>query len=98
MTVNASTSDISATARVSGGGHSFSAELATRNPASIESYTLDADYSYSGNYVNVSASLDSADVFNSITGNLSFSTTSVFADGFLAFSSVVPSNFMFMIK
>lgn len=96
VTVNASTSDISATARVSGGGHSFSAELATRNPASIESYTLDADYSYSGNYVNVSASLDSADVFNSITGNLSVSTSSVFADGFLVFSSVVPSNFMFI--
>ena len=96
VNITASTYETSANVRVSSGGHSFSAEIAADDLAVLDSYTLDADYSYSGNYVNVSAGLSADNVFDSITGNFSLSTSSVFADGYLAFSSGVPSNYLFI--
>ena len=96
VNITASTYETSANFRVNSGGHSFSAELSTDDLSVLDNYSLDADYSYSGNYVNVSAGLSADNVFDSITGSFSLSTSSVFADGYLAFSSGVPSNYLFI--
>ena len=98
VNVTASTYETSAEVSVRGSGHSFSAEVSTDDITTLESYSLDADYSYSGDYVNVGFGLNASDIFDSITGNVSLSTASVFADGYMAFSSYIPSNFMFIAQ
>ena len=74
--------------------HSFSARLDTDNLADINAYNLDADYSYDGNFINFSASLEADDVFRSTRTALTLSTSTLFADGLFTVRSTIPSNFL----
>lgn len=98
VNITASNYETSAEFSISKNRHSFSTELATDDFAHLNAYSLDADYSYYGNYVNVGAGLYATNVFDSIRGSFSLSTASVFADGYMAFSSNVPSNYLFIAQ
>ena len=98
VNVTASTYETSAEVSIRESGHSFSAEVSTDDITTFDSYSLDADYSYSGDYVNVGFGLNASDIFDSVAGSVSLSTSSVFADGYMAFSSYLPSNFMFIVQ
>ena len=96
--VSISNNRLSADVNVNSGKHSFAAGIDTSPEyiAQFDSYSVDADYSYSGNVFNISAGLYADDVFRSISGNFSISTASVFADGLMGFSSYIPSNYILL--
>ena len=94
--VSVSNNRLSADFSVNSNRHSFSvsAETQPRTIASFDSYSFDADYSYSGSLFNVGAGLYADNSFNRVSGNFSVSTSSVFADGLVGFASYIPSNFI----
>lgn len=72
----------------------FSARLDTNNLVDINAYSLSADYSYDGDFVNFSASVDANDVFKDTRGSFTLSTSTLFADGLFTVRSSIPSNFL----
>ena len=75
--------------------NSFSARISTPNEfASLSSYSLAADYSYSGRYANASVGFDATDVFRRTSMNASISTSTLFADGLFTMASSIPSNYI----
>ena len=99
-TVSASNSRIAADVDINTGKHSVSVGVDTtpEKIASFDSYSFDAGYSYSGDKINVSANIYGSNAFNPLTGNFSLSTSSVFADGLMAFNSYVPSNYILVTQ
>ena len=95
-TVSASSTRLSADVDMTAGDHSLSVSVDTTPAeiASFDSYSFDAGYSYSGDKFNASANIYGSDSFNTLTGNFSLSTSSVFADGLMAFNSYIPSNYI----
>lgn len=64
---------------------------------SPKDYDAMASYSYRGKYIGVSADVNAYDFISSsrrFYGSLSLNTSSVFADGLLAFANTIPSNFL----
>lgn len=96
--VNASAglSDAYVTARYSKGRHSASVTGRTYSYTDWNRASLDASYSYSGNYVDVSAGVNASHSFNTIGADLTLSTSTLFADGLLAFAANKPSNYILM--
>ena len=96
--INASVSESSTALSVgyNDSRNSFTAELETPTSDILapRSYSLDADYSYSGKYFNVNVGADAASLMESSAISFSVSTASVFADGLVGFSSSIPSNFI----
>ena len=95
-TISISENDLSAEVSVSNNRHSFSAESSVlpRNIAVFDDYSFHADYSYSGDFINFGAGFNANNSFDRLSGNLSISTSSVFADGLMAFGSTIPSNYI----
>ena len=96
--VNASAglSDAYVTARYSEGRHSASVTGRTYSYTDWNRASLDASYSYAGNYVDVSAGVNASHSFNTIGADLTLSTSTLFADGLLAFAANKPSNYILM--
>ena len=96
--VNASAglSDAYVTARYSKGRHSASVTGRTSNYTDWNRASLDASYSYAGNYVDVSAGVNASRSFNTIGADVTLSTSTLFADGLLAFTANKPSNYVLM--
>lgn len=96
--VNASAglSDAYVTARYSEGRHSASVTGRTYSYTDWNRASLDASYSYAGNYVDVSAGFNASRSFNTIGADLTLSTSTLFADGLLAFAANKPSNYILM--
>lgn len=94
--VNASAglSDAYVTARYSKGRHSASVTGRTYSYTDWNRASLDASYSYAGNYVDVSAGVNASRSFNTIGADLTLSTSTLFADGLLAFAANKPSNYI----
>ena len=78
------------------GRHSFSAEIGVPTADFLlpEAYVAEADYSYSGEYINFDIGAQADNLFGSSSLDFSLSTSSVFADGLFSFSSGIPSNFI----
>ena len=96
--VNASAglSDAYVTARYSKGRHSASVTGRTSSYTDWNRASLDASYSYAGNYVDVSAGVNASRSFNTIGADITLSTSTLFADGLLAFTANKPSNYVLM--
>ena len=96
--VNASAglSDAYVTARYSKGRHSASVTGRTYSYTDWNRASLDASYSYAGNYVDVSAGVNASRSFDTIGADLTLSTSTLFADGLLAFAANKPSNYILM--
>lgn len=96
--VNASAglSDAYVTARYSKGRHSASVTGRTYSYTDWNRASLDASYSYAGNYVDISAGVNAARSFNTIGADITLSTSTLFADGLLAFTANKPSNYILM--
>ena len=99
VSTNASVSadDFTAAVSVSRDKHSFYSSLSgypMRSPSDYDAY---ANYSYNGDYIGLSAAVNAYDFPSPerrFTGSLSLSTSSVFADGLMAFSRSIPSNYL----
>ncbi len=76
------------------GRHGFSARIDTTDFTEFDKYGLSADYSYSGDYLSGSFSVDTEDSFNRTRLSLSLSTSTLFADGLFTMASSIPSNFL----
>lgn len=76
------------------GRHGFSARIDTTDFTEFNKYGLSADYSYSGDYLSGSFSVDTEDSFNRTRLSLSLSTSTLFADGLFTMASSIPSNFL----
>ena len=76
------------------GRHSLSASVDTEDLMNFNDYSFDVGYSYQGDYVDLSLGLDADDSLSRIGADLSLRTSSVFADGLLAFRSYIPSNYV----
>ena len=74
--------------------HYFHTSLDTSDYADVNAYGLDASYTYSGKVFNTGLSLSADSLFEKVGGSFSLSTASIFADGLMAFSSYIPSNFL----
>ncbi len=83
-----------ATFRYSDNRHSFTIGADTGRFDDFNRYGFDADYAYSGDYINASLGLDAGSSFNTIGADFRLSTASVFADGLMAFNSHVPVNYL----
>ena len=100
INANASTKDVSVAASYYNDRHSVYTRMYSNNYLDGGIYSLNADYSYRGNIFDFSAAFNAYDLFNQTgymnrgSGSLSLSTSSVFADGLLAFSSSIPSDFI----
>ncbi|HIV98323.1 MAG TPA: hypothetical protein IAB12_00905 [Candidatus Ornithospirochaeta avicola] len=95
--INASTDAKSASANYSyySGRHNVSASVSNWGDFDkLASYSLGANYSYSGKYVSLSSSLNTDMSLDRVALSLSLSTASVFADGLFAFTGSVPSNYI----
>lgn len=76
------------------GRHSFDARIDTMDLTRFDGYSLSADYSYSGDYINASAGLSADDLFRDTSLDFQLSTSTVFADGLFAVTSAVPTNYL----
>ena len=83
-----------ATFRYSDSRHSFTMGADTSRFGDFNRYGFDADYAYSGDYINASLGLDAGSSFNAIGADFRLSTASVFADGLMAFNAHVPTNYL----
>ena len=94
--VSASSSfrDLSVSASYREGSHSLSADIRTNDFTDIRRYSVGAGYSYNGEYINLSASMDSDLKFEMTSASVTLSTSTVFADGIFALGANVPSNFI----
>lgn len=95
--INASTDAKSASANYSyySGRHNVSASVSNWGDFDkLASYSLGANYSYSGKYVSLSSSLNTDMSFDRVALSLSLSSASVFADGLFAFTGSIPSNYI----
>lgn len=88
--------DLSASLSVSGSNDSFYSSVYTNDFTEAKNYRITADYSHSGKLFNFSTGLSTDASLSHVSGNLSMSTSSVFADGLMAFSSYIPSNFLLL--
>ena len=82
------------TFRYSDSRHSFTMGADTSRFGDFNRYGFDADYAYSGDYINASLGLDAGSSFNAIGADFRLSTASVFADGLMAFNAHVPTNYL----
>ena len=94
INASAGNSDAYVTARYSKGRHSASVTGRTYSYTDINSMSLEASYAYSGNYVDVDFGVNSSQGFDRLGADFTLSTSSVFADGLLAFSAYAPSNYV----
>ena len=74
--------------------NSFSASVDTSSYTSVSGLGFGADYSYSGDIFKVSADLALRGLADTLSSSVRISTSSIFADGYLAFASSIPDNFI----
>ena len=94
INASAGNSDAYVTARYSKGRHSASVTGRTYSYTDINSMSLEASYAYSGNYVDVDFGVNASQGFDRLGADFTLSTSSVFADGLLAFAAYAPSNYV----
>ena len=76
------------------GNHSINTSADLNDVISPRTYGFGVNYGYSGKIFNIGVDLDANRLFNDYDGSLSISTSSIFADGLLAFQSYVPTNYV----
>ncbi len=74
--------------------NSVSATVDASSYTSLSGLGLSASYTYSGDVFKVNADLSSRGITDSLSSSLRVTTASVFADGYLAFTSSIPNNFI----
>lgn len=94
VSMQTSGQDLSISSTIRNNRHSFRADADLNQVVDPSTYSFGLDYNYSGRYINAGVNLDAYNLFNSARGMISLSTSSIFADGLLAFNSYIPSNYM----
>lgn len=94
VSMQTSGQDLSISSTIRNNRHSFRADADLNQVVDPSTYSFGLDYNYSGRYINAGVNLDAYNLFNSASGMISLSTSSIFADGLLAFNSYIPSNYM----
>ena len=97
VSANASMDDYMVSVNAYDDRNSFYAAMNGTPMLQPDNYDANASYSYSGDYVGVSVGLNAYDFISSrrrFTGSATLHTSSVFADGLIAFSNGIPENFL----
>ena len=74
--------------------NSFSASVDTSSYTNTSGLGFGADYTYNGDIFKVSADLSMRGLAESLRSSVRISTSSIFADGYLAFASSIPDNWI----
>ena len=94
VSASSNTEDLSVSSSYRIGNHSISGDFRINDFSNFSRYDIGAGYSYNGDYLDFSASVDSDILFKSTGLQLQLSTDTVFADGMFAIGSNIPNNFL----
>ena len=97
VTANSSMDDYMVSVSGYDNKNSFYASMTGSPMLEPEKYDANATYSYNGDFVGVSLGMNAYDFISAdrrFTGSATLSTSSVFADGLVAFSNSIPEEFL----
>lgn len=77
-----------------GGRHSFSGGITASDVLDLNTWNMNASYSYGGRRIAAGVNMNSSQLFDRVGLSANLSTSTVFADGLFAIASSIPSNFL----